>query len=244
MGCRPNGTDAVGLASQVLVPQDASVADGIEGLVHGALLSMATLTPSFAWRAEPVPLMSGSFPACPLHESLPPVGRTRKPTGLSAGLGWGAGNALHQPVPDGDAGSLTPVGRSKLAEDIGDVERRRARADVQLCRNFWVGQPLAEQSQHFPFTPCQVELRISCHGSDIGLPESQIQRRRMSGVRFHTGNPYNACSCRGKHRVRFIQGATVRAGPSRPHRRDARIPYPGPEQQLLPRVRRCPAPGD
>jgi hypothetical protein len=58
--------------------------------------------------------------------------------------------ALHETETDGESGGVAPVGRSQLADDVGDVKLDGARADVELVGNLRIREALAEKVEYFP----------------------------------------------------------------------------------------------
>ena len=56
----------------------------------------------------------------------------------------------------GDGRGLATVFGAELAQDVGDVELDGAGADVETVGDLGVGEPLAEQAEHFPLAPGEV----------------------------------------------------------------------------------------
>jgi hypothetical protein len=55
---------------------------------------------------------------------------------------------LGQTLATGKSGGLTPVGNTELAEDVGDVEADRLRADEERLGDLPVGRSLHQQAEN------------------------------------------------------------------------------------------------
>src|SRR5215212_1847853 len=70
----------------------------------------------------------------------------------------------------GEGGRFTAIGRSQLADDVGDVKLDRARADVELLSDLGVREALAEKVQHFPLARGEIanERCLNWRSTDRG----------------------------------------------------------------------------
>lgn len=69
-------------------------------------------------------------------------------TRVAAGLAASAGEALFKSRPtvaQGEEGRLDPVGRAKLAKDVGEMGAHRRLRDVEAPGDLRVGKPLGDQ---------------------------------------------------------------------------------------------------
>ena len=74
---------------------------------------------------------------------------TRTRYGDQYGFRW-SDTTSDQPEPAGDGRRLAPVVHPQLAEDVGDVELDRARADVEAVCDLAVAPALGEEAQDLP----------------------------------------------------------------------------------------------
>ncbi len=56
-----------------------------------------------------------------------------------------------------DGRGFATIFNAELDEDVGNVRRCRAAADVELLANLHIGEALANQLQHLPLAPGEVE---------------------------------------------------------------------------------------